>query len=524
MKLGEPNEQPFDPAAEPMADAIVHVHDRLMLFVIAAIIVCAGAIAGIMNSIPAAPAAVCVALGLLALAMLYLAQARVSAQRLRTMALATIEQVHFDGLTRLHNRMSFMRRLDAALGHAEDGPVFGVVFFDLDGFKEVNDTLGHEVGDALLEGAAQRMRKFIQSGEMIARLGGDEFAAIVLADQSDAGTCEERVNEYVEAVTNAVREPFAINGSSVSIGTSAGYAMVDGENVSRGEILRRADVAMYRAKSQARGAYRKYTPDMDAEVFLRRTMQTRLESAVSDGDLRLYYQPIVSAQTGKVVSAEALVRWPRSDGVNVAPGEFIPVAEDSGLILSLGRWALETTLERAKLWDSIPICVNVSPMQIRDTGFADMVGECLRNSGVAPSRLKIEITEGVLISHGDVAESAIRKLRAMGVGLVLDDFGAGFSSLGYLRRFKFDTIKIERSFVLDVQDASKPTQLLRAIVDLSHGLGMEVVAEGIENEQQEAVLKLLGCDQLQGYHLGVPMDADAFEKRYLLQAPELKRA
>lgn len=501
-----------DPMTRPFTNALVRQQQRMLVSIAAAVALCGLVFTGVLSPIISGFTVVVISVGLMALAIYNAVQARKAAEQLETLALVSIEQAQFDGLTRLPNRSTFSRHLDSALqSDLQENPI-GVVFFDLDGFKEVNDTLGHEAGDVLLTMVAERLRCFAKPNEMIARLGGDEFAAIVQGVHA-----EERVAEYVELVGQAMNEPFAINDSSINIGISAGIAIVDDENLTSGEILRRADVAMYRAKAQSCGTYRQYSQDMDKEIFQRRTVQTKLQRAISGGDLKLFYQPIVSGRSGQLAGAEALVRWPRTDGVTVSPAEFIPVAEDSGMILQLGRWALETALDQAKSWDSIPISVNVSPVQIRHHGFANMVGDCLLNAGVSPERLKVEITEGVLISHADIAEKVIHQLRDLGVPVVLDDFGAGFSSLGYLRRFKFDTIKIDRSFIWDIREGTQSTQLVRAIIELSHGLGMNVVAEGIENEEQRAVLGLLGCDLLQGYHLGVPMNQDDFQERFLIK-------
>jgi diguanylate cyclase (GGDEF)-like protein len=430
-----------------------------------------------------------------------------AAEAMRAQQNVAEQSARRDPLTGLPNRLAFRQHLEAAVNHRPLQRVV-VLFADLDRFKEVNDGLGHDAGDALLIEMAKRFGAAMGEGDMLARLGGDEFAAVLTGDDAS-----RRVEQVAAEAVSAVEAPISIKGSAVSIGVSIGIAGGELEEVSSEELLRRADIAMYRAKADERHSYCRFTPDMDEAVLLKRAMRNDLDEAISSDQLRLDLQPVFCARTGKVASAEALMRWRHPGRGELSPGKFIALAEESGQIIELGDWAIERALECAKTLGNIPIAVNVSPPQFRDTNFAQTVQDKILKSGVPASLLRIEITEGVLITHTDAAQRTLRQLRDVGVKVVLDDFGTGYSSLSYLQSFDFDAVKIDRSFIRDLGGKHQSTQLTRAIIDLGHGLGMEVVAEGIENARQASLLQLLGCDHLQGFYLGVPSSLEDLRLR-----------
>ncbi len=438
--------------------------------------------------------------------------------RKASMAMAASKQLHakqddtyraarIDSLTGLPNRLTLRQHLEAALARDPHEPTV-VMFADLDRFKEVNDGLGHDAGDALLIEVARRFGAAIGPGDILARLGGDEFAAVLTG--SDA---VERSEAIAARFVGSIEDTLVVRGDTVSVGVSIGISSDVSERLSSEELLRRADIAMYRAKAEQGCSFRTFTAEMDQGLILKRTLRSELETARRDDQLRLDLQPIFCARTGNVVSAEALMRWRHPERGEIPPTKFIPMAEEGGQIIELGEWAVDRVIECVKQLGDIPIAVNVSPAQFRRQAFAKMVADKLLQADVQPALLKIEITEGVLITHRDAAMRTIRQLRDIGVKVVLDDFGTGFSSLSYLQSFDFDAVKIDRSFVRDLGGKQQSTQLTRAIIDMGHGLGMEVVAEGIENSRQASLLQLLGCDHLQGFYLGVPADLATLRRR-----------
>ena len=404
---------------------------------------------------------------------------------------------YVDPLTKLPNRLALRSALEAHLGDANGGTI-ALLFADLDRFKEVNDSLGHDAGDDLLGEVARRFNMGLQEGDVLARLGGDEFAAVMAGDDAEA-----RIDRLAAAMLEAVERPIVCKGDFVSVGVSIGIATGQAGTISSEELLRRADIAMYRAKSDNRLPSRHFNADMDEALSLKRFMRNDLSIAIAEDQLTLFLQPLFSTASGKVSSAEALIRWNHPTLGEISPAKLIPLAEESGQILELDDWVLNRALTYAKRL-GIPIAINVSPVQFRHHAFAQTVTDRLLEHQVAPELLRVEITEGVLITHTETARRMIRQLRDIGVKVVLDDFGTGFSSLSYLKDFDFDAMKIDRSFLRDLGAQPQASQLLRAIIDLGHSLQMEVVAEGVENEWQLRLLQLLSCDQMQGYHLGTP--------------------
>ncbi|MCA8905563.1 MAG: bifunctional diguanylate cyclase/phosphodiesterase [Hyphomonas sp.] len=416
-----------------------------------------------------------------------------------------------DSLTGLPNRAELLSR--AAKWLAADGRGTTLVVLDLDGFKMINDTLGHQAGDDLLAAVAGRLQACLGEKGELARLGGDEFAALIPGTDSEAAAIG-----FIRAAEAALASPFELSGDTVSMTLSAGIAIGAVRGIDPAELLRRADVAMYAAKATQHRSWASFSPDMDESLQLRRTIGAELEAALVRNELQLVYQPLVCTRTGRVMSAEALMRWPGKQGQAGSPGVFIPIAEETGLISKLGDWALDQACIEIKRQKTIPIAVNVSPVQFRGEGFAESVETAIRRHGIAPELLRLEITEGVLISHTGEAHRTMRRLRELGVQVLLDDFGTGYSSLSYLQKFEFDGLKIDRAFIQQLEDGPTGRRLLQSIISLGHSLNLKVIAEGVETEDQAALLQLLRCDFLQGYALGRP---DAAEKLHSLSFTEM---
>ena len=406
-----------------------------------------------------------------------------------------------DPVTGLNNRLAFSRQLDDRLRSSGSSEI-AVLFLDLDRFKEVNDTLGHKVGDSLLHGVALRLRALLPTEATLARIGGDEFAAIVAVERG------KPIDDLAIAIVEAIYEPFLIDGHLVHVGASVGIAKGMTAVSAADDLLRQADIAMYDAKFSKTDSFRIFDERMSKMVALRSSMRLELEQAINNDELVLKFQPLIDSQSGELASCEALLRWPNSSQGEISPADLIPLAEESGQILALGAWVLDKALDAIRALDGLPVAVNVSPIQFRHHGFASMVGEKLLAAGVSPELLHIEITEGVLISHIDAAKSTIRQLRLLGVQVVLDDFGTGYSSLSYLQNLDFDGMKIDRSFMKDLGRRPLATQIMRSVIELGHSLGLKVVGEGVENDWQARLLRMLKCDYLQGYYLGTPMSRD----------------
>jgi diguanylate cyclase (GGDEF)-like protein len=403
-----------------------------------------------------------------------------------------------DHVTGLKNRAAFSSDLEMLLDEADPSEI-AVLFLDLDRFKEVNDTLGHKVGDGLLKGVAARLRDLLPPDTLLARIGGDEFAAILKTNPM------RPVDDLAIAIVESIYEPFLVDGHLVHVGASVGVSKGMRPTACADDLLRQADIAMYDAKFSKTDSFRVFDERMSKMVALRSSMRAELETAIQNDELLLKFQPLVDARTGELSSVEALLRWPSSSQGEISPTDLIPLAEESGQILALGNWVLDKAIEVARELDTVPVAVNVSPIQFRHHGFAANVGDKLLAAGLRPDLLRIEITEGVLISHLDAAKSTIRQLRMLGIQIALDDFGTGYSSLSYLQNLDFDWMKIDKSFMRDLGRRPLANQVMRSVIELGHNLGLKVVAEGIENEWQARLLQLLNCDCLQGYYLGVPL-------------------
>jgi diguanylate cyclase (GGDEF)-like protein len=402
---------------------------------------------------------------------------------------------HYDALTDLPNRLLFRERLEQALKAIRPGERLAVMYIDIDEFKSINDALGHPIGDELLQGVADRLRGCLKETDVAARLGGDEFAVIQTAIKSQSET-----THLVDCIHAAIRAPFECTGHLITTDASIGIALAPGDGLDIDQLLKNADLALYGAKGDGRRTYRFFEAGMDARAKARRSLELELRQAINDGSLEAYYQPVVTLDHDKVSCCEALLRWRHPERGMISPAEFIPIAEETGLINQLGHWVLHTACAEAANWpDDIRVAVNVSPVQFKSQTLALNVAAALAASGLAASRLELEITEAVLIRDDEVALEVLHQLRALGVRIALDDFGTGYSSLSYLQRFPFDKIKIDRSFVKDITSAVASSSIVEAVVNIAAASHMTTTAEGVETEQQKELLRALGCTEMQGY-------------------------
>lgn len=412
-----------------------------------------------------------------------------------------------DVLTGLLNRHALLERLDAALDTAAQQRVaVAVVYIDLDRFKSVNDLYGHAAGDTLLIQASKRILSEIHLSDTLARIGGDEFVMILATEPQP-----ESVSAVATRVIEALRKPFEIEGHRFEIGASVGIALYPDDGGNADTLMRAADAAMYRVKEEGRGALRFYEASMNAQLQARLQLKQELTSAIERDELVLNYQPMVNGITGEVETFEALIRWDHSRRGMVRPIEFIPLAEESGLIDTIGRWVIETACRDAARWPE-PWCVsvNVSPQQFHYSDVCDAIATSLRANALDPARLVVEVTEGILIDDAVKAVATLNRLREIGIRIALDDFGTGYSSLSYLQLFRLDRLKIDKSFIKKLGQSEDALTLTRTIVNLGHNLGLQVTAEGVETEAQLAILQTLGCDQIQGYLVATPGPVDAF--------------
>jgi diguanylate cyclase (GGDEF)-like protein len=411
--------------------------------------------------------------------------------------------MRLDPLTQLQNRSAFNAALDDL---SVDGRTIILIYFDLDRFKDVNDTMGHKIGDLLLVEVAQRTTVALGGATMIARLGGDEFAAILPMSEA------QRPEEHGLAIVEAMCQPFLIEDKLIDIGASVGIAVGDPSVYGAHELLRRADSAMYEAKGTQQGGCRVFDDALDSQQILERSIRIELGDSMIQNQLALHYQPIVDARTGALSSAEALLRWHSTKIGDVTPSTLIPVAEESGQIIELTDWTIETALDAIGKLNGLSVAVNISPIYFKHPDFVQRVFDKMLLARVKPEFLSIELTEGVLISNFDHARKAIAQLREVGLKVFLDDFGTGYSSLSYLQHFELDGLKLDKSFLRNAGKRPQATQLIRAVIEFGHSLNMRVVVEGVESDWQARLLQLLGCDLLQGYEIGVPMPFDQFQE------------
>lgn len=412
-----------------------------------------------------------------------------------------------DPLTELPNRLRFNQRLIQRLERIEEGEPCAILLGDLNRFKVVNDTLGHHLGDLVLKETARRLRACVSGSDLVARLGGDEFAILMCGP--DAGA--QHAAALARALVARFAEPMVVGGKTVDVGLSLGISLAPSDGVDDLTLLRRADLALYRAKREARDSFSFFERSMDDAIEERFRLSHELRGALARNEIEVFYQPIVCASTGRIRCAEALLRWNRA-GVEVPPSVFVPLAEECGLIGSLGEFVLERGCREARSWaPDIRLAVNVSADQLSRAEFVTSFASIVAHAGLAPERLELEITESVLMRNDGICRRNLERLKGMGVRLSLDDFGTGYSSLGYLRQFRFDKIKIDGSFVRELDDPKVMT-VVRAILEIGRGLGVTITAEGVETAAQAEILRHEGCAELQGFFFARPLSARQFAR------------
>jgi len=418
----------------------------------------------------------------------------------------------YDPVTRLPNRNLFQQRLQDALQTARDARhEVALLFIDLDNFKLVNDTLGHDAGDMLLISVSERLRALLREGDTVCRMGGDEFVILLHpATRADAQAVSERA-------LSSIAHPVAIQEQQVYVGASIGIALFPADGLDANALLRCADTAMYQAKDSGRNTFQFFTPDMNLKALQHFAIETSLRQALEKNEMRLYYQPLVDVETRAILGVEALLRWKSAEFGTFASGEFIAIAEQSGLINQLGTWALNEACRQMRAWrddglDGLSVAVNLSPRQFHTGDMVALVRKALDDSGLDPGMLELEITESVLIKYNVEAIDKLNELGELGVKLAIDDFGTGYSSLSYLKRLPIHRLKIDKSFVRESHIDPDDAAIATAIIGMAKGLGIGVTAEGVENEEQLAFLKQAGCQIVQGYYFGTPLPADDLAK------------
>ncbi len=440
-------------------------------------------------------------------------------QQLRHLAL-------HDPVCGLPNRIYFGERLEQTIVDVRGGGLTAAVFYiDLDHFKDVNDTLGHHIGDELILNVTQRLSRVMRGDDLVARLGGDEFA-IITTCASDSYSLQAIAGRIIAAVC----APYSISGHNIIIGASIGIAVIDRRVGDATDILRYADMALYRAKNEGRNRACIYDAAMDADLSNRKLLEGDLLQAIQNDGLRAAYQPIVNVSGDTVVGVEALARWTHPTHGEIPPSRFIPIAEHSGLIIELGEWMLRRACLDGRNWPGLTIAVNVSPLQFRRSDFVELVERILTETDFDANRLELELTESTLLGNLETAELSMLRLKAIGVRFALDDFGTGYSSLLYLRRFPFDKLKIDSSFVRSIEKAPDAAAIVHAVVSLGRGLGMKVTAEGVETAEQHLFLRAAGVHSMQGFRFGKPGPANEIDHRlaspdeYRVGSPDLEVA
>jgi diguanylate cyclase (GGDEF)-like protein len=419
-----------------------------------------------------------------------------------------------DPVCGLPNRIYFSERLERAIAEVRDGgPTAAVFYIDLDHFKDVNDTLGHHIGDELILNVTRRLSEIMRDDDLVARLGGDEFAIIMICAADNYS-----LQAIAERILAAICTPFVVSGHGINIGASIGIAVIDNCTKDARDILRYADMALYRAKNEGRNRACIYDAAMDADLSNRKLLESALRQAIKNRELHVVYQPIVDRSGKRLVGVEALARWIHPVQGEIPPARFIPVAEHSGLIVELGEYMLRRACLDGRNWPGLTVSVNVSPLQFRRPDFVDAIERILGETGFEPNRLELELTETTLLGNLESAELSMLRLKGVGVCFALDDFGTGYSSLLYLRRFPFDKLKIDSSFVRSIEKAADAAAIVHAVVSLGRGLGMKVTAEGVETADQHLFLRAAGVHSMQGYRFGRPVTAAEIDHR--LAAPE----
>jgi diguanylate cyclase (GGDEF)-like protein len=423
-----------------------------------------------------------------------------------------------DMLTGLHNHRKMIELIDDALAGRADGEVLTLAFLDLDGLGDINDAFSHRVGDVFLKAFAARLEDILPARAFCGRFDGDEFALVIAGP--DIATAEAAAASLVGALSR----PFWIDEQVVQVGVTVGLAHAPRDAQSRDELMRCADLALRAAKKKQRGGIAYFEPAMEVEFEERRFLEKELRRALEEKALEVHYQPIVSGDGIRIVGAEALLRWTHPQRGTISPTQFIAVAEQSGLIARLGEFVLRRAIADARRWPGLYVAVNLSPVQVRDPALVELVSDTLARNGVAPSRLMLEVTEGVLIDNPDEAKARLDALKALGIRLALDDFGTGYSSLTYLQRFNFDKLKIDRGFVTPLGRDAASNAMLQAIVGLGRALGLTLLAEGVETEEQRVLLRLAGCGEMQGHLFAHPGPREALDRLLAEAAPPVQAA
>ena len=400
-----------------------------------------------------------------------------------------------DALTDLPNRVMLRETLEHELKRVKRGECIAVLCLDLDQFKSVNDTLGHPIGDELLKLVADRLRGCTREPDTIARLGGDEFAIIMtqIREPADAATLSRRIRD-------SIIRPYQVDGHQIVTDISIGISIAPWDGITPDLLLKNADMALYGAKDDGRGTFRFFEAEMNTRMKARRDLEMDLRKALQNKELELYYQPLVTLQTNEISAFEALLRWNHPTRGIVSPAEFIPIAEETGLIIQIGEWVIHAACTETVKWpDEIKVAVNLSPSQLHNRNLVNVITDALRASGMAAHRLQLEITESVLMQNTFATLATLHELRKLGVQIAMDDFGTGYSSLSYLRSFPFDKIKIDRSFIQDLSNGAEPLAIVHAVAGLAKCLNMISTAEGVETQQQLEALQAIGCTEMQGF-------------------------
>ena len=422
-----------------------------------------------------------------------------------------VHMARHDALTDLPNRIMLRERLEHELKRVKRGECLAVLCLDLDHFKSVNDTLGHPIGDELLKVVAERLRRCVREPDTIARLGGDEFAVIMtgMVEPTDAVALAKRIRA-------SVTKPYHLDGHQIITDISIGISLAPVDSCEPDQLLKNADMALYGAKGDGRGTYRFFEPEMDARMKARRELELDLRKALVNVEFELHYQPLVNLKTNEITAFEALVRWNHPVRGLISPADFIPVAEETGLIIPLGEWVLRRACAETAGWPAhIKVAVNLSPAQLKSRNLNQLVVSALADSGMAANRLQLEITESVLMQNTFNTLATLHQLRKLGVQIAMDDFGTGYSSLSYLRSFPFDKIKIDRSFIKDLSNGNEPLAIVHAVAGLANSLNMVSTAEGVETQQQLDQLQTVGCTEMQGYLFSRPHPASEIVRMFL---------
>ena len=411
---------------------------------------------------------------------------------------------HHDALTGLPNRVQLREHIEKTLQDVERGGKAAVLCMDLDNFKAINDTLGHPIGDALLCAVSARLRDLVRDKDLVCRTGGDEFAIVQCGPEQPMAATAALAGRIVETLS----VPFELGDHHVVVGASVGIAIAPDDGNTADQLLKNADMALYRAKEDGRARFHFFEPDMDVRAQARRLLELDLRKAIGGGEFELFYQPIVNLAENRISGFEALLRWNHPVRGRVSPAEFIPLAEETGLIVAIGEWVVRQACIEARTWPSgLRVAVNVSPVQFRNQTLVSTVVSALGTSGLHPDQLELEITEAVLMNNNEATLAALHQLRSLGVRISMDDFGTGYSSLSYLRSFPFDKIKIDQSFVRDLVERPDSIAIISAVAGLGHSFGMATTAEGVETQQQLDVMRAEGCTEVQGYYYSKPVPA-----------------